>query len=87
MVAQQSELFGLSDSSLKALDGQGVFCPDVYQSDACPDAVSADGHCLDDGIGVSFHDGTVHKCSRVSFVCIADHIFLIRLVFAGKFPF
>ena len=39
----------------------------------CSDCLA---HCLKDGVGVALEEGTVHECARVTFVGVADHIFL-----------
>ena len=36
---------------------------------------------------ISFHNGTVHKCARVTLVGIANHVFKGCLLFCGQFPF
>ena len=36
---------------------------------------------------VALHNGTVHECTGISFVGVTNHVFDIRLLFVGKFPF
>ena len=87
VVSQQPVFFRLFDGNAETLDGKGVFRPDVNQPPVCPDAVSANRHGFDDRVGVAFHDGTVHEGARVSFVRVADYVFLVILVAAGELPF
>ena len=85
--SQQPVFFSLFDRDTKPFDSQRIFCPDVYQSFTGTDAVTANGHGFDHGVRIPFHNRTVHKSSRVPFVGVTNDIFLIGLVFAGKFPF
>ena len=54
--------------------GERIFCTDVYQAFGGSDGVSAQSHCLNNRMGITFHDWTIHKCSRISFITIADYI-------------
>ena len=36
---------------------------------------------------VAFHDGTVHESAGVSLVSVTYHVFDVRLLLMGKFPF
>ena len=38
-------------------------------------------------MGVAFHDGTVHECTRVAFVTVADNVLLITLCSSYLLPF
>ena len=52
-----------------------------------PDSVSCNGHSLQHRMGISLQNRTVHKCSRISLVCVATDILLVRLVGRRELPF
>ncbi len=87
VLAKQTVLAGLVDSDLKTLDSQRVLGTDVDQTLAGADSVAADGHSLDDAVGVALKDRTVHKCTRVALVGVADDVLLVSLVLGAELPF
>ena len=52
----------------------GILGSDIDKSLVGSQGVGPDDHALQNGMGVSFHDGSIHKGPRVSFVPVADHI-------------
>ena len=49
--------------------------------------VSGDHHTFDKLERIPFHNGTVHECSRVTLVTVADHIALFFFLCSNLFPF
>ena len=74
VVAQKSEFFRLLDCDTKSVDRDGVFCADVEITVLRADCVTCNHHTFDDGKGVSFENGTVHKRARVAFVAVANDV-------------
>ncbi len=58
------------------MDGNRIFCTDIDIALLCSDSISHDSHAFDDRIRISFKNGTIHECARVSFIRVADDIFL-----------
>ncbi len=77
----------LSDGGLEPLDGQRVLGPAINIAFIGSHGVGADHHPFDDGMRVAFQDGTVHERTGVSFVGIADNIFLISRRSRAETPF
>ena len=67
--------------------GKGIFSADIYQTFGSSDSVTADCHSLDDAVGVTFENGTIHESTGVALVGIADDIFLVGFVLSAEFPF
>ncbi|MPM88314.1 hypothetical protein SDC9_135416 [bioreactor metagenome] len=87
MFAQQAVFACLVYSNFQAFDGQWILRPDVDQSFGCTYAVSADSHSFENGVRVALEDRTIHKCTRVAFIGIAHHVFLVCIILAGDLPF
>ena len=50
------------------------------------DAVAADHHGFNHGVGVSLHDGAVHECTGVSFIGITNYVFIRGVKLTGYLP-
>ena len=87
IVSQQTVVAGLLHGYLQTLDGQGVFGADVHQTFRGPDTVTADGHGLDDRVGVALENRAVHERSGVALVGVADHVFFLAWTLGGYLPF
>ena len=86
VLAEEAVFAGLTDSDLQAVDSQRVLSADVNQTLGGADAETADSHSFDDGVRVTFEDGTIHERTRVTLVGVADHIFLVSLVGTAEAP-
>ena len=53
----------------------------------CADGITADGHSFQNAVRIAFQNGTVHKCTWVTFVGIYYYIFFFRLIACCEFPF
>ena len=84
---QKPQLAGLADGNLEALDGDGVFRPDVYVALLGPDGVAGNGHGLQHHMGVPLQDGAVHKGAGVPFVGVAADVFHALGLGRRKGPF
>jgi len=84
--AEHAVGLGILDGLAQALDGQGIFGPDVDRALGGADGIAADGHGLDHGMGVAFEHGAVHERARIAFVGVADHVLLVGLVGQGDAP-
>ena len=87
VLTEQAVFTSLGDGDLQTVDSQRVFSTDVNQTVGGADGIAADGHSLDDAVRVTFHDGTVHERTRVTFVSVADDVHLIALVLGAETPF
>ena len=87
VVAEEAVFASLVDGYFQTLDGEGIFGADVDQTFAGTDGVAADGHSLDDAVGVALKDGTVHKGTGVTLVGVADDVLLVGFVLGAEFPF
>ena len=64
----------LFDCNAKSADCQRVFRTDINISFLCLYRIGCDHHTFDHAMRISFHDASVHECSRISFITIADDI-------------
>src|SRR6056297_2423906 len=60
----------LLDGNLQALNSQGIFSPDVYQTLVGAGGISAYGHGFQNSMWIAFQDGAVHERTRVPLVGI-----------------
>ena len=86
VLAEEAVLAGLVDGDLQAVDGEGVLGTNVNQTLGGTDGVAADGHGLDDAVGVALEDGTVHEGTGVALVGVADNVLLVSAVLGAEFP-
>ena len=85
--AQEAQFFRFRDGDPQSGDRDGILGADIDIAVVGTDRVGHDGHAFQDRVRVTFQNGTVHKCARVTFVRVADDIlFVTRLVFL-KLPF
>ena len=85
--AKQAVFSCLFDSDFQTVNCDGIFGTDVYVAFVCTDCIASDRHCFDERMGVTFQNGTVHKCTGVTFVCVTNNVFLIRNAICCKLPF
>ena len=69
------------------LDGKGIFRAAIDEKTACSGGKCADKHPFQNLERHAFHKGTVHKCTGVSFVRIADHDLFGIFLCGKKTPF
>ena len=77
VLAEEAVFAGLLDGDLEALDGEGILGADVDEALVGADGVAADGHGLEDGVGVALDRGAVHVGARVALVGVADDVLLV----------
>ena len=87
MIAQESQFRSLLDGHLQPVNGQGIFRPDIDESLPGPDGIPAECHGLDNAVGITLHDASIHESSWVALIGIAHHIFLIGLRACREAPF
>ena len=87
VLAQQAAFFGLVDCILKDFDGQRVLIADVDETFGGADRIRADEHSFQNGVRIAFQHGAVHIGAWLSFVGVADHVFLVGGSLPGKTPF
>ena len=87
VLAEQAHLFCLLDRDLQTFDGDGILRTHIDVAFGRAGSITADRHRFDDAVRVAFQHAAVHERTRVAFVGVADHIFLIRLVRRRKAPF
>ena len=76
IVSEQTVLLHLLHSCGQSLDSQRVFGTDVDETLGGADGVGADEHTLEDGVRVTFEDGSVHESTGVTLVGVADDVLL-----------
>jgi len=86
VLAHQSNLTGLFDGLTDAFDGKRIFGADVEESLAGTDGIGGDHHPFQDAVRITFQEGTVHERARVSFVTVADDIFLVFFAVVHHLP-
>jgi len=88
ILAQQTILTSLLDSDLQTMNGDGILSTDIYITLICTDSITGNGHSLDNSMGVTFQNRTVHECTGVTFVGVAADILLICIgnEVSGKLP-
>ncbi len=70
------------------LDGQRVLIPDINHSFGGSRPIGADDHSLDDAVGISFEDASIHVGARIAFIRIADENFSTAVgLFRQHLPF
>ena len=60
------------------MNSDRILCSYINEALCSTDSVAGNRHSLDDSVGVTFKNGTVHECTRVTFVGVAAYILLIR---------
>ena len=70
--AQESQGAGLLDGDVESPHRKRIFGPDIEIALFGAHGPGADGHALQHGMGVAFHDGPVHEGARVAFVAVGD---------------
>ena len=74
IVTEKSIGFGLLDRHMKSFDGQRIFCTHIDITILCTNCISGNGHTFDHLVWITFHYGAIHKCTRITFVTVADYI-------------
>ncbi len=74
VITQEAIVLCLGNRVFESFDGQRIFCTAVDVAFLCSHGIAADGHSLDEAVGISFKDRAVHKGARVAFVSVTDHI-------------
>ena len=72
---------------MQSFDRQRILGATVNIAFAGAHGVTADDHSFQDPVGIAFQHAAVHKRAGIAFIGVTNDIFLIGLVFAGKFPF
>ena len=83
---EQAVLLGLLDRYLQALDGERILGADVDIALLGPDGIAADGHRLDEGVGVALDRGAVHVRAGVALVGVAYDVFHFSGSLAREVP-
>ena len=86
VAAQQTRLVGLAQGALKAGDRLVKLAPDVVVAHGSANAVTRDGHALDQLMRVVAQDVTVLAGARLALVRIADQVLLARVLAGHKAP-
>ena len=86
VIPEQTVVAGLLHGYLETLHRQRVLGADVYQTLGGTDTITADGHGLDDRVGVALQDGAVHERSGIALVSVAHHVFLRTGTLRGNLP-
>ena len=87
VVSQKVPLLGGINCYLKTLESQRVFGTAVDIAFVGPGCPGPYQHTLDDAVGISLQNGPVHECTWVTFVRVADQVFLIPFCPLQKCPF
>ena len=74
IVTKQSISFSLFDSHTETFNGKRIFCTNINVSVLCANCVCGNGHTFDHLIWITFHYGTIHECTRVTFITITYYI-------------
>ena len=74
IITQQTHFLGLGNGGLETADGQRILGTDVDVSVLSAGGAACDHHALEDAVGVTLHDGAVHKGAGVTLVTVADHV-------------
>ena len=86
-LTEEAVLAGLADGDFQTVDSQRILGTDVDETLGGADGVAADGHSLDDAVGVTLEDGTIHEGTGVTLVGVADDVLLVGLVLGAEAPF
>ena len=68
-------------------DSNGIFLSHIDVPVLCSNSVGTDKHSLEDSVGITFQNSTVHKGTGVPLVCIADNILGPSLCLPSESPF
>ena len=74
VVAQQTQFFGLGDGVAQTGNGHGILSTNVDVTLGSAAGDTCDHHTLDHTMGVTLHDGAVHKGTGVAFVAVTNDI-------------
>jgi len=77
VLTEKTVFTSLVDSDLESLNCDRIFCTNVYPTFVSADRVSCDSHSFYYCMGVTFENGTVHECARVTFVGVTYNVLLV----------
>ena len=72
--AQEPQAPGLFDGDSQVLDRQRIFHAHIDITLAGPQGEGPDNHPLQNGMGITLHEGPVHEGPRIPFVAIPHNI-------------
>src|SRR5690606_9529062 len=68
MSTQVVSLLQLGDGRAEAVNGQGIFRPDINIAFIAADGIGGNNHPLQHAVGVAFQKTPVHKSTGVAFI-------------------
>ena len=74
MISKETIFLSLGNSKTKSGYGKRILCTNIYVSVLSANCVSGNDHALDHLIRIAFHNGTIHKCSRVTLITVTYYI-------------
>ena len=84
--AQDASFVHLLNRITQTVNGNGVLSTDIEITFGSANGVTGDHHTFNNGIGIAFQNGAIHKCAGVTFVTVADHILLVSSIGCSKRP-
>ena len=87
IVAQHIAAFQLSNGVFQTCYGVGILCSYIYVSVGRTYCIACQHHTFDQFIWITFHNGTVHKCPRVTFITVTYDIAVFFSLTCNLFPF
>ena len=87
ILAEEAEFPRLLDRLAQTHDSSRILRTYIEITILCADRVTRNHHTLDDCKRIALENGTIHECTRVTFVTVADDKLLIALGTIGKLPF
>ncbi len=72
---------------LQTLDGQRILSTDIHIGEFTANCISRNHHPLNQPIGITFKNRSIHKRTWITLICITDQVFMITRGSFGKRPF
>ena len=86
VLSQQAIGMCLLNGHLQPLHRNGILRTNINVSLAGTNGVTANGHGFNDGMRITFQQGTIHEGTRIALICVTGNVFLIRLAIVAKEP-
>ena len=74
IISKKTIFLSLGNSKTKSGYGKRILCTNIYVSVLSANCVSGNDHALDHLIRIAFHNGTIHKCSRITLITVTYYI-------------
>ena len=87
VIAEESISLCLLDRHAETLNRKRILCTNINITILCAYCVCGDGHTFDHLVWITFHYGTIHKCTRVTFITVTYYVAYFFFLACNLRPF